>query len=159
MCFSLPTASQNAPETRDQIPQLLPGEGDRPLPQAGTYSYGMEVAPREQTSPPPSPACSACPGFLPPRKPLLPLPVQPLRLQAAFQGRRAASSQVRTCTGGGVGGHRSVSARSKWVMKILQCTGEWTEAFWVGFTQEGPKGPCSGSLLGEQSRVVPAGRH
>lgn len=51
--FSLLTTSQNPPETRDKIPQLLPGEGDRPLPQAGMYSYGMEVPPREQASPPP----------------------------------------------------------------------------------------------------------
>lgn len=58
LCFSLPPLSQNAAETRNQIPQLLPGEGDRPLPQAGTYSSRNGNIPREQPSPlppPPSP--------------------------------------------------------------------------------------------------------
>lgn len=38
MCFSPPSVSQNAPEAGDQITQLLSGEGDRSLPQAGMYS-------------------------------------------------------------------------------------------------------------------------
>lgn len=58
-----------------------------------------------------------------------------------------------------MGGRRSVSARPKWVVKLLWCMGEWAQAFWVGFTWEGLKGPFRGSFLGEQSRMVPAERH
>lgn len=53
LCFSLPPISQNSPETRNQVSQLLPGESDRPLPQAGTYSSVNGNIPREQPSPPP----------------------------------------------------------------------------------------------------------
>lgn len=60
LCSSLLTASQNASEARDQTPQLLPGEGDRPLPQAGTYSCKTGVAPWDQLSPPPLHALLSC---------------------------------------------------------------------------------------------------
>lgn len=98
LCFSLPLISQNAPETRNQIPQLLPGEGDRPLPQAGMYSSRNGNIPREQLSPPPP--LHALLAWIPPSCSLFSLYL------VVFQG------------GAAEGGLGSVSVAPKWVTKL-----------------------------------------
>lgn len=122
LCSSLLTASQNASEAGDQTPQLLPGEGDRSLPQAGMYGCETGVAPRGQVSPPPLHALLSCSLSSP-------CSCSPSRTRRLLAHRTQAGGRVRRA--------RICLCKAKWVktryvpqksslccdVKLLWCTG------------------------------------